>query len=405
MRKDSDQIKELWGLYLADQATLEQVDTLFALLEDDNEEEVHLNAIAAAFDGLPSDSQVTDPVIIRSHLEAIIISNGELATSAGVIPNRRRNIFTIAHIWWAAAILILAAGAAFWLFSSNAPVSVNKMVSAADIAPGRQGAILTLADGTQVMLDSLHDGEVARQQGANAVVKNGQLRYEPGTVSGNGTSYNAVATPRGRQFDLVLPDGSRVWLNAASSIRYPTAFTGAERKVEITGEAYFEVAKMPGKVFRVSAGKVMEIEVLGTHFNVNAYPDEQTIRTTLLEGSVKIAIPGAGRESIRLAPGQQARMLQQAQPQNIEVSNEPHPESVIAWKDGFISLDGASFGEVMRQLERWYDIEVVYQGKMPAIRFRGELSRDVSLAGLLKGLEEAGVKFRMEQGRRLVVLP
>ncbi|MES1249636.1 MAG: FecR domain-containing protein, partial [Chitinophaga rupis] len=213
--------------------------------------------------------------------------------------------------WWAAASVILLLAAGVYFLTRNKPqvqpVASHQQI---DIGPGRQGAILTLADGTPLVLDSLGNGVVATQNGTRVVLKNGQLAYDatgktPGSTSGEIT-YNTMTTPKGRQFQLTLPDGTKVWLNAASSIHFPTMFAGYQRQVQVTGEAYFEVAGDAKRPFRVSVGKGAEIEVLGTNFNINAYDNEPDIKTTLLEGKVKVVNSNSHHPGAILTPGQQA---------------------------------------------------------------------------------------------------
>jgi transmembrane sensor len=222
-----------------------------------------------------------------------------------------------------------------------------------------------------------------------------------------------LATPKGGQYQLVLPDGSKVWLNAASSIRYPVAFTGNERNVELTGEAYFEVAKNPAMPFKViipsstKAGRSM-IEVLGTHFNVSAYNDEDATKTTLLEGKVRIVsgewAAGNGRSTGKkqealLQPGQQALLFTSGQLKKID---DADVELAMAWKNGFTAFKSADIKSIMRQVARWYNVEVVYEGTIPQRSFTGGVSRDARLSELLHLLEVSKVNFRME-GNRLVV--
>ncbi len=327
--------------------------------------------------------------------------------------------------WWAAASIILAVAIGAYLWNQKLKAK-NENVKVAetdflkkDIAPGKDGAILTLADGSQVVLDSLGNGVVAMQNGSQAVIRNGELVYD---VTGNAAGeivYNTMSTPKGRQFSLSLPDGTRVWLNAASSIRYPTIFKGSERRVEVKGEAYFEVAENKRMPFRADISGKAEIDVLGTHFNVKAYDNETSIHTTLLEGKVRVAVlmngalKGASaiakqksdRPAIILEPGQQAQLgVGQNMKPGIKVVNDADIDKVMAWKNGLFNFQDASLEEVMRQLERWYDIEVVYENGVPEIKFWGEMSRDVKLSGVLKGLEESKVRFRMEGERKLVVL-
>ncbi len=299
---------------------------------------------------------------------------------------------------WAAAsiILLLAAGAYFWT-ANKTPTDIT--AKNAVISPGKQGAILTLADGSQVVLDSLSNGVIAKQKGVSIMLTNGQLTYAP-TENGSGEIvFNTISTPRGRQFQVTLPDGTQVWLNTASSIRYPTAFASTERKVEVTGEAYFEVAKNTAMPFRVTVNNKAEINVLGTHFNVNAYENEKAIATTLLEGSVRVVQYEAASKNVILQPGQQALI---AAAPGIKVIEKANIDKVIAWKNGLFYFEGTSLAEIMRQLERWYDIEVVYEKVIPDIEFEGEITKDVSLNGLLTMLGKTELHFRIE-GRKLIV--
>lgn len=311
--------------------------------------------------------------------------------------------------WWAAAAVLLMVTTATWLWFSPAATSHTPVVArqVPDMAPGREGAILTLADGRQVVLDSLGNGLVANQNGVAVVLKNGQLAYDVSGRASGETVYNTMSTPRGRQFMLVLPDGTRVWLNSASSLRYPTVFAGPERKVETSGEAYFEVAKDASKPFRVSVTGKAEIEVVGTHFNVNAYEGETSIKTTLLEGAVTVAAAmNRPPSSVVLKPGQQAQLdAEGAGPAapSIKVVDDVDLSRVMAWKDGLFNFEGLPLTEVMKQLERWYDIEVVYEGAVPDVEFYGELSRSNTLAQILDAFKDAEIRCRLE-GRKLVVL-
>lgn len=294
--------------------------------------------------------------------------------------------------WVAAAGIALFMGAGLWYYSGHR--SATHAIQLADIQPGKQGAILTLANGQQVVLDSLKNGLVSNQKGGNVVLSNGHLVYHPSNLN-DGTDYNTMSTPNGRQFMMVLPDGSKVWLNAQSSIHYPVAFTGKERRVEVSGEAYFEIEKNNNQPFIISvAGGKADIAVLGTRFNVNAYEDESAINTTLLDGAVNVSNRS---ETKLLKPGYTARLTDHFQ---VTAANV---DKVMAWKNGAFDFDGASLPAVMRQLSRWYDIEVVIAPGLDNIVFGGKMSRDVPLQGLLRGLESTGVHFRLEDHRKLVV--
>jgi transmembrane sensor len=299
----------------------------------------------------------------------------------------------------AAILLLLAAGAFYWI-SNNSNKTELASKTPIDIAPGKDGAVLTLADGSKIILDSMGNGVVATQNGAQVLLQNGQVVYDASKTSlhTGAPQFNTMSTPKGRQFQLLLPDGTKVWLNAASSITYPTFFAGNERRVQVNGEVYFEVTKNRKLPFRVDVNKQATIEVLGTHFNVNAYSNETIIKTTLLEGSVKVT----GNESVLLKPGQQAQL---STGNKISVNQDVDIDKVMAWKNGFFNFEGVPITEVMKQIERWYDITVIYEKGVPNIQFFGELSRNFSLADLVDALKDVGVHFRIEEGRKLVVLP
>jgi ferric-dicitrate binding protein FerR (iron transport regulator) len=258
-----------------------------------------------------------------------------------------------------------------------------------------------LSDGTAITLDSAANGTIA-QQGNAAIVKQagGQIVYNLQGTAGarqgadGGVMMNTMRTPRGGRYQLALPDGTLVWLNAASSITYPIAFTGRQRSVKISGEVYFEVTKNKEQPFVVDVDGRTTVEVLGTGFDVNAYTDEGSVKTTLLEGSVKVG-------TVLLRPGEQAQLGQKG----TSVVHNVNLDKVMAWKNGLFNFEDVDLKEVMRQLARWYDIEVIYEKGVPNIRFEGEISRNINLSNLLKVLARAEVKFRIEEGRRLVVLP
>lgn len=304
------------------------------------------------------------------------------------------------HRWgWAAAAALLLLSAGSYLRTST-PSKTADAVKTGDIAPGKEGAILTLGDGTQVVLDSLGNGLIAAQNGTQVRLKDDVLVYDPANGANGNILYNTMTTPKGRQFRLTLPDGTLVWLNAASSIRYPTTFTGSERQVRITGEVYFEVAKNTKMPFRVNVNDKAEVEVLGTFFNVNAYENEANIATTLLSGAVKIRSSYTG--AVILQPGQQAQM--RANQRTVKIIDNADTGKVMAWRHGIFNFEDATVDEILRQLERWYDIDVVYKGAIPDIPMAGKITRDVPLSKLLGILKKLGLQYQME-GRQLIILP
>lgn len=306
------------------------------------------------------------------------------------------------HItWWrrmaaAAAVLVLiSAGIYGWRqMGSKEPAPVIARQN--DVPPGSNKAMLHLADGTVVTLDSAGN-QVFRQGGTTINQQNGQLRYNANDPNATTVSFNTLATPRGGQYSVTLPDGSKVWLNSASSLRFPTAFAGSERRVELTGEAYFEVAKNAKQPFKVTLEDKTTIEVLGTHFNVNAYKDEPAISTTLLEGAVRLT---NGKERITIKPGERAQLKEGG---TKFVIDRPDVDRVIAWKNGFFQFNGDNITLIMKQLSRWYDIEPVYAGNMNMKDYSGYISRNSNISEVLKMLELTNeIKFKVE-GRKVTV--
>jgi transmembrane sensor len=321
----------------------------------------------------------------------------------------RKVPFLRLHAWSAAAVVFLLFGSIiYFLFQPPRQLSriatvqtVKKGVN--DAMPGKDGAILTLSDGTQIVLDSLGNGIIAKQGKTAVMLKDGRLMYDQtdkrlrqiGDIA-----YNTMTTPKGRQYQLVLSDGTRIWLNAASSVKYPTVFTGTERQVEVTGEVYFEVAKNAKMPFKVNIGHSAEVEVLGTHFNINAYANEANIKTTLLEGSVKIK---ANNQIKMLEPGQQVQVNRTAGSMNLV--RDVEVAKVVAWKNGAFSFSNADLPAVMRELERWYNVNVTYAGAVPTGRFSGEIGRGLALSEVLKLLTETRIRYRIEDGGNIIVLP
>lgn len=309
-------------------------------------------------------------------------------------------------LWWrwaaAAAVVLLMGAGTYFLYSgplaSEQPVAATPAPASRfknEVAPGQEGALLTLSNGRTIVLDSTSDGVLAQEGAAEVFKQDGQVIYKGEQGSGE-MVYHTMTTPRGRQYHLVLTDGTRVWLNAASSITYPTAFTGNERMVRISGEAYFEVAHQAGKPFEVQKGDV-RVQVLGTHFNVNAYEEERSLNVTLLEGAVRVV---KGENSSAIRPGQQA----QVKTAGVQVVDGVDVDEVMAWKNGTFRFGGADIGSIMRQLARWYDVEIVYNKKIED-RFYAEIPRDTKLSDVLKALELTGeVRFGIE-GKKIIIMP
>ena len=327
------------------------------------------------------------------------------------------------YAYAAAALVLFVAGAISWPYLASkktiTPVVENKEYSSTDfnIPPGGNRAMLTLSNGSVINLENAANGQVVKEGNENVVkLKDGELKYEH--IAGTSTTsafVNKLSTPRGGQYSLVLPDGSKVWLNAASSIKYPTHFSEKERRVAITGEVYFNVVKLPGtesegKPFIVDVlaptgqGIGAEVEVMGTQFNIMAYNDERAITTTLVNGKVKVSVPSStpGDNPFKLlAAGQQAQIVQptkgEVKSDLIKVVKVEDLDDALAWKNGLISLNNSGIREIMRTLSRWYNIEVNYPGKVPDYKFSGFLSRSENLSAVIKTLEYNGVHFKMQK--------
>ncbi|WP_411273003.1 FecR family protein [Daejeonella sp.] len=306
-----------------------------------------------------------------------------------------------------AATLIVAAAVSLYFYNKEEKVEPEYFTEISpknDILPGENKAILTLADGSRISLDDAAKGFVA-SQGNTSITKteDGQIVYlknQAGILGTNGASAaNTIQTPKGGRYKISLPDGSKVWLNSASSLTYPTTFTSAERKVKLRGEAYFEIARNKSRPFRVESNNQV-VEVLGTHFNINSYENEDFIKTTLLEGSVRIILNSAKPNAQLLKPGEQS--LTSASHSDIKVQHTD-TEKAIAWKNGYFKFKNTPIMEIMKEIERWYDVELVYDGKLAPDEFTGYISTDVKISGVLKMLEESGgIKFTVK-GRKLKV--
>lgn len=298
--------------------------------------------------------------------------------------------------WLVAASLILLVGLGWWYISKSTRKEEFPYANpvAGDRQPGGNKAILTLADGSTLVLDSTRNGNIAFQGNTQVIKADSSLSYNhlPKLGVAQEVAYNTLSTPKGGQYALTLADGTRVWLNAASSIRFPTAFTGKQRQVDIQGEAYFEVAHNTAQPFIVHTGGV-SVEVLGTHFNVNAYSDEDAITTTLEEGSVKLSI---GNVSRVLKPDQQAVMERAT---GGIIVTPVDAEEMIAWKDGLFVFSNADMREVTRQLSRWYNVEVILKDRI-AEHLNATFPRTLPLSRVLSLIEKTGLAhFKLEGGK------
>lgn len=291
----------------------------------------------------------------------------------------------------AASILLFISVGAYFFIRNNHKADNFTANNYKGIVPGTNKATLTLANGTTISLDDANNGQIAKQAGVKITkTANGQIVYQTEATGQEQAVQNTVTTPKGGQYKIILPDGTNVWLNAASSITYPTVFKGADREVTLNGEGYFEVAKNKAMPFRVKSA-LQTVEVLGTHFNINTYADEAQIKTTLLEGSVKVI---STTNSTLIVPGEQAVIDREGN--GVIIKQQVNLDKEVAWKNGVFSFADEDIREVMRQVSRWYDIDVVYEGDMPREKFFGEISRSSNLADVFRILELNNMKFVVE---------
>lgn len=371
--------QQLVERYVASTASKQELDLLFHLLDD-----------------------VEFCEIMAETMDQHLLQSLEKAKQAKVIALRKKRYSLVGIA--ASLIFMLSIASFFFVSNYNKDVKSKQPVTAKAniITPGENKAVLTLADGKKIVLKEQNNEFLSKEAGLVVYnSKEGALVYkaDPASSTSQTITYNTISTPRGGQYKLILEDGSKIWLNAASSIKFPSRFDLKQRKIEISGEVYCEISKDPKRPFKVSYGNQV-VEVLGTHFNINAYADEASIKTTLLEGSIRLAHTKTLQSKL-LVPGDQANM----NPINNQIKIERvETESVVAWKEGYFMFNQEPLESIMRKVSRWYDVEVVYKGTVPQKKFGGKLSKFDDIQQLLDVLAATGsVKFET-QGRRIIVM-
>lgn len=396
---NEERFKALFKQYINDSLPPEDLLELQGAIQEDRYQALFDNLVKDAFIE-PAFAEINDEA--RQSVFNAVSSRINQQENAELKNNGKRRLVLYRWLTGVAAMLFVALGAGLFFMRSNDEKQKEKeIISVHEIKPGINQATLTLANGKQVILtDSLH-GQLSNEAGVKiSKTKHGEIIYTITADENSGQQelqYNTLTTKRSQQFQVILPDGSHVWLDAASSLKYPVAFKGNERKVELTGQGYFEVSHDVAKPFIVKTTKT-EVQVLGTHFNVSAYDDDQNVKTTLLEGSVRIKSNNA---TALLKPGEQAVLSNNG---HFSVNTDVDLDQVMAWRNGLFNFNKVSLQEVMRQIARWYDVEIEYQGQIKPMQFGGEIQRDLNLSDVLEGLKETGIHFRIE-GRRLIVLP
>ncbi|WP_207536452.1 FecR family protein [Desertivirga arenae] len=371
------------------------------------EEEDFLLAYYKLFD-LEKDLLQSLSIVEKQRLKDAIRAKIKAGMSSEKSPGVRRLPAYLRQIAATAAVIILSLSS-YFIYQSKFENTKSRVARSAKIVPGGNKALLTLADGSTIILEDEMDGELA-QTGGTSIRKTGegQVVFDAnGSTAEAGTAIaglNTISTPRGGHYRLTLPDGSKVWLNAASSIRFPTRFSATERKVLVEGEAYFEIEKLnlpggKGKVpFQVVSGTQI-IEVLGTKFNLNSYADENAIVTTLIEGAVKVRSAESPALETVLRPGQQSVLPRDGQLIGVSYADT---ETAVAWKEGYFRFDKKDLRAIMRQISRWYDVEVEYAAPVTTEQYVGKIKRSEEVSGVLRVLQLGDVRFTIN-GRKITV--
>ncbi len=369
------------------------------------EEKIWLGQWYQSFDWNNESDTIPDGNIKKLKEEVwLALQNSKKPAEREIIPPAISMLSKSIKAWHYVAAAVTIAAIAVISFYLSRPAKESNVVNHIatkqdinrDVLPGTSKAQLVLSDGNVISLDSARNMQLKEEDGTYIDKQSGKLVYND-NAGGNGKIlFNTLSTPRGGEYQLVLPDGSKVWLNAASSIRFPTRFEGKERTVFLNGEAYFEVAKNKEVPFQVKLDNDMTVQVVGTHFNIMGYGDENEVRTTLTEGIVKVTSPV---KTVLLSPSKQAIMKREDQ--SLTVSNADVSKA-LAWKNGMIEFDGDDLPYIMRQLSRWYDVDVNFAGEIPKGTYKGAIHRQSPLSKVLEILRVAGVQFKLKDKKLIV---
>jgi hypothetical protein len=401
MEDPGNRLRELFEKYLANQINEEEYVELWKTLQVDGKRHSLIQELQILWENSAGSRAPLSSEEWNSKMQALINNTDDTEDN---IPPAHRLWISKTQKWLAAAAIALFLAGGYYLIQIKPSISKTELVSMqvhkdnTDILPGGNKAVLTLSNGASIILDSAANGLITRQGDASvSKAGSGRLAYNQLNGSASPVVYNTLRTPRGGQYQLKLPDGSMVWLNAASSIRFPTAFTGDKREVEMTGEIYFEIAPNPDKPFSVTVDG-MKVNVLGTHFNIMAYDDEPLVKTTLLEGSVRVT---KGNATALLKAGQQAQINKEGK---ITLLERIDPTEAIAWKDQLFWFEDDDIYSVMRRVSRWYDANVTITGKIPQ-HFTGSIPRDVKVSRVFEVLQETGSIHFQVNNKEIIVTP
>ena len=402
MNYSNSRTSYLFSRYYDKTASQMEIDELFDILKSSSDQEL-AQLMRSEWDNFQNDDAPLFTFDKSQEMLDTIMASGRdennLHEESPTVKSRIKPLLFISISAAAAIIILNIIGLNFWTENSTpTPVQIVTAKAAPIVSPGVNKAVLTLSNGQIIVLDSLNNGVIEKNESFEIKkTENGQLVYhafDRNYKNARNGDFNTVSTPRGGEYRIILPDGSKVWLNAASKIKFPAVFKRNIREVELDGEAYFEIAKRSAMPFVVKTGKT-EIEVLGTHFNVKAYSSQEVMKTTLVEGSVKIK---GGNSSLLLKPGQQARLAGGS----MTVVSNVDIEEQVAWKNGLFIFKDATIEEVMSQVASWYDLNVSFEGKIPEKLLTGKVSRSVNVTEFMNLLNYAGVKFKIK-GKNIVI--
>lgn len=401
MNADFKRVNFLFEQYQRKLASLEEIEELLLLLDSESVDNIDL--LRQQWEQSQNVESFFSSSTSHELLNTIFLKDKSVLAEKPVDTPAR--IFSLKKFMVAASLLVVTGLSLFYLLTRQKPerqladVRQTEKNVQDDVLPGGNKAILKLPNGAVIVLDSAKNGVLSEQANVSVTkTAEGKLLFKVKNTepASNTTLLNTIETPKGGQYQVILPDNTIAWLNATSSIKFPSAFSGKYRQVIITGEVYFEVAKDASMPFVVQS-KNAEIAVIGTHFNVMDYDDEKVAKTTLLEGSVKLSTRNQSRI---LKPGQQALYGDQLK---MTLENLANPIKEIAWKNGVFDFNDSSIEQIMRQVSRWYDVKVSFEGPVPVNDFTGKVSRNVKLSEFLKILSYAGLKFKIE-GKNLIVV-
>lgn len=400
---DKTNWKYLFEKFKTNTCTKEELDEFLKLVQEDTDNEDLKKELSKYWERSENESKTS--ARDWKKFSSLINEAGQETPVVPLYSHQRR----IGLMKWAAvaSVLIILSFAAYLIFytKGNSRFEISKSTepqNGNEVAPGGNKAILTLSDGSNINLDSAIVGTIATQGNIRIIkIEDGELLYFVDHQSPSLAAYNTITIPRGGKYKIVLSDGSKVWLNAASSLKFPAAFTGNTRSVSLAGEGYFEVDRNEAKPFYVGV-KNMLVRVLGTHFNINAYEDESSAKTTLLEGSVKVTNAASANNdghAVLLKPGEQSVLAKDG---TIKTNHHANMAEAVAWKDDLFEFNNAAIPVIMRQISRWYDVEIDYRGSIPTQKLTGKISRNVNLSQLIDMIQYTGVNMKIENKKIII---